>query len=561
MGLGDYPALSHLKPPTIVLMSVPNQPSETVPVLSLLLQAQRALQRGDVAQSQSLSKAALQHAQDTLDLQTQAQALLCLAHGDRMVSRFRRAQETAQRAASLFEIAGDHVGESEALSVVAHTLGVMGHSEEGVESALLAVKLNEGGEPLSVGMSYNYLGLAYACAFSFDKADAALQHSIDLLDGNGLWTEAHLPRINQRTMEITRCFFDRYYHGEFRSLQRLADLRHAHARATQVPSNLLVFQGAQLKTQVMLGLADGFEACWLGQWDLAQQNADFAQSVQARGDSNPSVTLLEIWLRVEIAWARADWAQAEAQAQRMLEMANQIDNEHMVGIAYLLSAQVLSAQGKDRLAQAFLRALKLRENNLRLEAIRSREERIEWQLKARASQANARRLAEEAQRLQQLVLEDALTGLFNRRHLEDMVPEMLRRGQERGLSSAMAFVDVDHFKQINDNFSHRVGDAVLKSLATILRSFVREGDVPVRLGGDEFVVAFAHVEERDAEGLAQRIHEAVRSFDWDALHPGLAVTASVGVAVAEAGDTLDTWLHRCDLCMYQEKDSRRQGLA
>lgn len=542
-------------------MSASNLPFETVPVPSLLLQAQRALDRGDVAQSRALSKAALQHAQNTLDLQAQAQALLCLAHGDRLVSRFRRAQETAQRAAALFEIVGDLAGEAEALSAVAHTLSLMGHSEEGVDAALLAAKLNEDGAPLSVAMSYNYLGVAYACAWSFDKADAALQHAIDLLDTNGLWMESYLPRINQRAMEITRCFFDRYYHGEFRSLQRLADLRHAHARATQVPGNLLVLQGAFVKTQVMLGLADGFEACWLGQWDLAQQNADFAQSAQARGDSNPSVTLMEIWLRTEIAWGREDWVQAEAQAQRMLEMANQIDNEHMVGIAYLLSAQVLSAQGKDRIAQAFLRALKLRENSLRLEAMRSREERIEWQLKARANHANARRLAQETQRLQQLALEDALTGLFNRRHLEEMVPEVLRKGQERRLSPAMAFVDVDHFKLINDNFSHRVGDLVLKSIANILCSFVRDGDVPVRLGGDEFVVAFAHVDARDSEGLAQRIHEAIRGFDWDALHPGLEVTASVGVAVAETGDTLDTWLHRCDLCMYQEKDSRRQGLA
>jgi len=57
----------------------------------------------------------------------------------------------------------------------------------------------------------------------------------------------------------------------------------------------------------------------------------------------------------------------------------------------------------------------------------------------------------------------------------------------------MAFVDVDHFKRVNDRFSHRVGDEVLKALAHILSSFVREGDVPVRLGGDEFVVVFTHV--------------------------------------------------------------------
>jgi len=158
-------------------------------------------------------------------------------------------------------------------------------------------------------------------------------------------------------------------------------------------------------------------------------------------------------------------------------------------------------------------------------------------------------------------MEDALTGLFNRRYLERMVPDLLRKGVERGLSPAMAFVDVDYFKRINDQYSHQVGDTVLQQLAQILRSFVREGDVPVRLGGDEFVVAFAHVDEAAAHGLAQRIQDAVEAHPWDGLRPGLRVSVSVGVASAQTGDSLQNWLHRCDLDMYAEKDTRHQSLG
>ena len=142
-----------------------------------------------------------------------------------------------------------------------------------------------------------------------------------------------------------------------------------------------------------------------------------------------------------------------------------------------------------------------------------------------------------------------------------MVPDLLRKGSERGLVPAMAFVDVDYFKRINDQFSHQVGDAVLQQLAQILRSFVREGDVPVRLGGDEFVVAFSHVEDAAVHGLAQRIQQAVDSHPWERLRPGLRVSVSVGVAGMQPGDTLQSWLHRCDVSMYEEKDSRHQSLG
>ena len=542
-------------------MPVYAPPDSSVPVMQVLHQAQLALKHGDVTHSLVLAKAALSRAQAAHDLPTEARALLALAQADRLVSRFRRAQETAQRAATLFQMCEDTRGEAEALATLSHTLSVMGHSEEGVEAALLGLKLNADAPALSQALSYNYLGVAYTHGGNFDRADAAYRTAISLLEDGGHWMEAYLPRVNQRTMEVSRCFFDRYYQGRFTGLQRLAELRRASARSAQAAPNLLVFQGAQLKTQAMLGLGDGFEACWLGELLVAQTHADFAQAAETRGDPNPSVTLMELWLRAEIAWAAHDWSLAEYHCHRMMQLAMSIDHEHLVGISYLLLAQILSAQGKERASQAQLRALKQRETDVRHAALQQREERIEWQLQARASRATARRLAQQAQQLEQLAMEDALTGLFNRRYLERMVPELLRKRTERGLSPAMAFVDVDYFKRINDQYSHQVGDAVLQQLGHILRSFVREGDVPVRLGGDEFVVAFAHVDEAAAHGLAQRIQDAVETHPWDRLRPGLCVSVSVGVAGAQGGDSLQSWLHRCDVGMYVEKDTRHQILG
>ena len=548
-----------LQPAKHVISAAPSP----APAVQLLQQTALAMQHGDIAHSLALSKSALALAQQQHDQHTEARALLCLAQADHLVARFRRAQETAQRAVVLFQMTEDPLREADALCVLAQTLSTLGHADDGAEAALIALKLqsNSPAKAQALAQAHNSLGLAYAGAGSFERADAAFERAIALVEAEGQWMGAYQPRANQRVMEVTRCFFDRYYHAAFCDLQRLGRLRQAQGRAAQKQPTLLVLQGAHLKTQALMGLCDGFEACWSGQLDIAQSHADFGKSVDARGESSPTVTLMELWLRSEIGWACQDWTAAESQGQHTLQLAVSLEHEPMVSVAYLLLAQVLSAQGKDAAAQAHLRALKLRETRLREAAQQQREERIEWQLQARTSHATRRRLEAQAQELEQLAMEDALTGLYNRRYLERMAPALLRKGAERGLAPAMAFVDVDLFKRVNDEYSHQVGDQVLKALAQILRSFVREGDVPVRLGGDEFVVAFAHVEAAGLPSLSQRIQHAVRGYDWDSLADGLEVSVSVGMAIAEPGDALTDWLHRCDKGMYEAKDTRYQMLS
>lgn len=548
-----------LQPAKHVISAAPSP----APAVQLLQQTALAMQHGDIAHSLALSKSALALAQQQHDQHTEARALLCLAQADHLVARFRRAQETAQRAVVLFQMTEDPLREADALCVLAQTLSTLGHADDGAEAALIALKLqsNSPAKTQAQAQAHNSLGLAYAGAGSFERADAAFERAIVLAEAEGHWMGGDQPRANQRVMEVTRCFFDRYYHAAFCDFQRLGRLRQAQGRAAQNQPALLVLQGAHLKTQALMGLCDGFEACWSGQLDIAQSHADFGKSVDARGESSPTVTLMELWLCSEIGWACQDWTVAESQGQHMLQLAVSLEHEPMVSVAYLLLAQVLSAQGKDAAAQAHLRALKLRETRLREAAQQQREERIEWQLQARTSHATRRRLEAQAQELEQLAMEDALTGLYNRRYLERMAPALLRKGAERGLAPAMAFVDVDLFKRVNDEYSHQVGDQVLKALAQILRSFVREGDVPVRLGGDEFVVAFAHVEAVGLPSLSQRIQHAVRGYDWDSLADGLEVSVSVGMAIAEPGDSLTDWLHRCDKGMYEAKDTKYQILS
>jgi diguanylate cyclase (GGDEF)-like protein len=119
----------------------------------------------------------------------------------------------------------------------------------------------------------------------------------------------------------------------------------------------------------------------------------------------------------------------------------------------------------------------------------------------------------------------------------------------------VAMVDVDKFKLVNDRYSHRVGDRVLKTIAAIIVSQVRENDLVARWAGDEFVVLFDNAGELAAEPVCERIRIAVSAFDWESVAPGLRMSVSLGFSEAHVGDTAESVLHRSDRSMYQQKPS------
>jgi diguanylate cyclase (GGDEF)-like protein len=132
-----------------------------------------------------------------------------------------------------------------------------------------------------------------------------------------------------------------------------------------------------------------------------------------------------------------------------------------------------------------------------------------------------RELADRTDRMGRAVVEDPLTGLGNRRMLE-VSP------QTEADVSTVVFIDVDDFKQVNDTYSHAVGDKVLREVAGILRHVAREDDNLIRFGGDEFIILSTGSLE-GATVLAHRVHETVRGHAWGRIAPGLSVTVSVGV--------------------------------
>ncbi|MBX2800561.1 MAG: GGDEF domain-containing protein [Myxococcales bacterium] len=156
---------------------------------------------------------------------------------------------------------------------------------------------------------------------------------------------------------------------------------------------------------------------------------------------------------------------------------------------------------------------------------------------------------------------DDLTGLLGRGWLEQQLPGLVARNQLRQTPLAALFIDVDHFKQINDTFGHALGDQVLRTTAQLLLGTVREGDRVVRYGGEEFLVVLNHCDRQGAERVAKRLLHSIRTHQWSAYvgdeERSLAVTISLGVAVLTPDESHEDWLQRADMAMYAAKGSGR----
>lgn len=178
-------------------------------------------------------------------------------------------------------------------------------------------------------------------------------------------------------------------------------------------------------------------------------------------------------------------------------------------------------------------------------------------VKERTAELSA--LVDEVKRSSQL---DALTGAFNRRAMELRLPLEMERCMRYGRPFALIFADIDHFKRINDQHGHAVGDAVLKTVASRLQACLRVNlDWMVRFGGEEFVIFMPETDLLHAQVLAQRLAADIRSTPWECNGLSLWLTCSFGVAEYQPGDSIESLLERADHMLYRAKDLGRDRVC
>ncbi len=156
--------------------------------------------------------------------------------------------------------------------------------------------------------------------------------------------------------------------------------------------------------------------------------------------------------------------------------------------------------------------------------------------------------------------EDSLTGLFNRRYVDAHIEELAATSVQRRQSLCAIMGDIDNFKQVNDQFSHMLGNDVLRTVARLMRQETRETDLVARYGGEEFLILLPNTILDEAIIIAEDIRKAVESYRWFALEPRLHVTLSLGVAVLRNGD-VEQMIATADQQLYVAKRTGKNRVA
>lgn len=161
--------------------------------------------------------------------------------------------------------------------------------------------------------------------------------------------------------------------------------------------------------------------------------------------------------------------------------------------------------------------------------------------------------------LHKMAQTDSLTGLLNRRALEEILRRELLRCERSNCAMGLMMIDLDYFKQVNDSLGHFAGDDVLRRIALVLRDGTRPSDVLARYGGEEFVVLLRNAGIDESQVVAERVRQQIANMSG--LPGSVSLTASIGVAVSQPTDTVTQFLERSDEALYRSKREGRNQVS
>jgi diguanylate cyclase (GGDEF)-like protein len=198
-----------------------------------------------------------------------------------------------------------------------------------------------------------------------------------------------------------------------------------------------------------------------------------------------------------------------------------------------------------------------RENRELLERLQRANDELEDKVRTRTQELVRQNgvLEDAQQRIEELLRQDALTGIANRRRLDEALDQEVKRAERYGSSLSAILADLDHFKQVNDGFGHLVGDTVLQGSARVLRENARTTDLVGRYGGEEFLLILPNTDLSAATAQAERLRRALESRP--ATFRAEPVTASFGVASWMPGDGPQNLVAKADEALYLAKRKGR----
>jgi two-component system cell cycle response regulator len=444
-----------------------------------------------------------------------------------------------------------------------------GQLERAIEEGRLAVELAAGlGQPIiaaraSIGLGLSFAGLGQIedAAQAFEQALESARQSGDLMQLAVSWShygichERHAWSLEQQGETVQA---------------RLHYQRAAECQRQAMAACENVGIAPELRSQQMLNLA--YSLLKLG--DLNEIES-LVQAGLALGGGLPDQRAHGLSLRIlgELRLLQGLPAEARTLIEQSITASESVSEHEYTMNSLVLLSRACEASGdlraaldmtyrhhdmyveaKTQHAQRRARALAVQ-----LETARAKAQAELERVRAEELERSNRALVEGNARLSRTNVLDGLTGLYNRRRLDAVVRNHGRRRRARPF--CLAVLDVDHFKRVNDTYSHLVGDEVLRRLGGLVRASCRRDDLPIRMGGEEIALILYDLDTAGAAKVCERLRQAVQDHDWHEIHPDLRVTVSIGLAAYAGTGTLDDLLAGADRCLYAAKHAGRNRVV
>jgi diguanylate cyclase (GGDEF)-like protein len=460
------------------------------------------------------------------DLRGEAEALNLLAHQASRQGDPQAALDLYRHCLTLRQAAGDAVGQAHALNNVGLILSDTGDCAQALEVLFEALALAEGvGDGRACGYALLNIGTALDRAGDWPTArehlvrslallaatrDRAAETSVRLRLGLGLLQagdpDGARPHLT-RAVELARATGNQGDLSE--ALSALGRSRHADgqpAAARALHDEALAIAGSLGDPHTLAELL----------YARAVSLLDQGQATAARDDLRAALALA----------ARAQAEEVHKRAHERLAAAHEALGEHALALRHLrehvASVQGTHAREARRRVQDVLTRMRIAPLERDAEHHRDRAQALAGELDStrrwgQEREALLQQLSIQAAMLEQLAREDGLTGVANRRWLDLHLERECERARRFGHPLSVAMIDIDHFKRLNDDHSHALGDAVLRAVARCLRDGCRRSDLVGRYGGEEFMLVLAETPPDKAAVLCEKLRRQIAALDWAAL--------------------------------------------
>ena len=170
-------------------------------------------------------------------------------------------------------------------------------------------------------------------------------------------------------------------------------------------------------------------------------------------------------------------------------------------------------------------------------------------------------LINSSNKLKLLTSTDSLTGLFNRRYFFMRLKDEISRYQRTDKYISVIMIDIDHFKNVNDQYGHSCGDEVLVGFSKLIKKMIRPYDIAARMGGEEFAVILPNTNMQEGQVVAERIRKAIESLSFDHIAKGFSITVSIGGMTSNSEHNASKFTLKSDNALYKAKNNGRNQIV